>query len=88
LQKIGYQLKLCTNEEWAQKLNELPQTHPAYPVKFLLEKAVFSGILSSLPKPKTDQRLKVLGIKPAEITDEVITKCIEFLVSSGNFAQK
>jgi len=53
-----------------------------------MEKAVFSGLQSSLPKPKTDHALNAMGIRPEEITEGVITKYIEFLVSSGNFAQK
>jgi len=81
---MGYLLQWCSREEWIQKLNELPSTHPAFPVKFLMENAVFSGTLSSLPKLKTEERLDTLGIKPAEVTEPIIVKSLEFLAANGN----
>jgi len=83
LQKMGYTLNWCSRVEWASKLNELPTTHPAFPVKFLMENAVFSGGLSSLPKQRTEEILNTLGIKSSVVTSSIFTKYVNYQVEKG-----
>jgi len=83
LQTMGYTLNWCSRAEWVSKLNELPTTHPAFPVKFLMENAVFSGGLSSVPKQRTEEILNTLGIKSSVVTSAIFTKYVNFLVEKG-----
>jgi len=86
MDKLGYKLERCSLDEWLKKLEKLPSNHPGYPVKHLLQNALFSrSTASQLPQSQTTEILSKIGIVNPRIDSVIISKSFQYMSSEGFF---